>query len=78
VYGSPAIYHWRELVVSKILGHNQQPVVPVVLDPDNNPRTFHRMGGQNRLLDERQNRYSYGTVGAIVGSGGDALGLKPP
>jgi hypothetical protein len=30
------------------------------------------------LLDERQNRYSYDTVGAITRFGGDAVGLKTP
>jgi hypothetical protein len=35
MYGSLDVYHWRKVVVSRILGHNQQLVVPGVLDPVN-------------------------------------------
>jgi hypothetical protein len=35
VYSSPAVCHWREPVVSRILSHNQRLVVPRVLYPDN-------------------------------------------
>jgi hypothetical protein len=34
VYGSPAICYWKELVTSRILGHNQRPVVARVEDVD--------------------------------------------
>jgi hypothetical protein len=34
VYGSPAVCHWRELVVFRILGYNLWPAIPRVQDPD--------------------------------------------
>jgi hypothetical protein len=33
VYGSPAVCHWREPIVFRILGHNRRPTVPVVFTP---------------------------------------------
>jgi hypothetical protein len=53
-------------------------MVPGVLDPDSSPRAFRRAGGWSWSLDGRHNRYSYVTVGAITGFGGEAMGLKPP
>jgi hypothetical protein len=49
-----------------LLDHNWWPTVPGVQDPDNRPRDFHRVGAQGRLLDERLNRYSYVTMGAVA------------
>jgi hypothetical protein len=40
--------------------------------------SFGRAGGWSRSLDGRHNRYSYITVSAIMGFGGEAMGLKPP
>jgi hypothetical protein len=34
VYGSLAVFHWREPVVSRSLGYNQRSTVPEVLDPE--------------------------------------------
>jgi hypothetical protein len=35
VCGSPIICCWTEPVVSRIMGHNQRPAVPGILNPDN-------------------------------------------
>jgi hypothetical protein len=59
------------------LGHNRYPMVHGVLDLDSSPRAFHRLGGRNRSLDGRQNRYSYVTTGTAAGFGGAAMGLEP-
>jgi hypothetical protein len=40
VHGSLAVCRWRELVVSRILGRNQQPAMPGVLYPDSRPRAL--------------------------------------
>jgi hypothetical protein len=34
VYDSPAVCHWRESIISRVLGHNRLPVVPMVYYPD--------------------------------------------
>jgi hypothetical protein len=50
VYGSPAICCWRELVISKFLGHNWWLMVPEVLDPDMNPtKRFGNLFGLQKL-----------------------------
>jgi hypothetical protein len=36
VCGSPTVYHWRELIISGFMGHNQSAEVPGVQDPDIN------------------------------------------
>jgi hypothetical protein len=33
VLGSRVVSHWRQLVVSRFLGHNQWPTMPGVQDP---------------------------------------------
>jgi hypothetical protein len=47
-------------------------------DLDSSPRAFRRASGPSRSLDERQNRYSYVTMGTAVGFFGEAMGLKSP
>jgi hypothetical protein len=53
VYGSPAVCRWRELIVSRILGRNQRPMVPGVSTPTVAPEpSVERVAGA-----------SYSTVG---------------
>jgi hypothetical protein len=35
VYGSPVVCHWREPIISRVLGHNRWPAVPGVYYCDN-------------------------------------------
>jgi hypothetical protein len=59
----PIVCCYRELVVSRILGHNSWSVVLRVLLTDSSSWAFHRAGGWSQSLDVRQNGYSYITVG---------------
>jgi hypothetical protein len=74
LYGSLAICHLREPVVSTILGCNQWPTVPRVLHLNNSPQAFYQAGGRSRSLDGRQNRNSYVIAGAAVGFSGEFMG----
>jgi hypothetical protein len=49
VYGFPAVCHWREPVISRILDRNRWPVVRGVLDPDN---TYYSCYARKRLLSK--------------------------
>jgi hypothetical protein len=76
--GSLVVCRCREQVVSRFMGHNRWPMVSGVQDPDSSPRAFHRAGSRSRSLDESHNRYSYGTIDAITGFDGEAVGPRPP
>jgi hypothetical protein len=77
VYGSLAIYHWREPIISKILGCNWWPMVLEVYYPNSSPRALRRAGGWSQSLEGGQNMYSYGIVGTSTGFGSEIVGLKP-
>jgi hypothetical protein len=56
----------------------RRPMILGVQDPDSSPRAFRRVGGQGHSLDGGQSRYSYITMGTVVGFDFKAMGLKPP
>jgi hypothetical protein len=77
VYGSLAIYHWREPIISKILGCNWWPMVLEVYYPNSSPRALRRAGGWSQSLEGGQNMYSYGIVGTSTGFDSEIVRLKP-